>query len=171
MRKIVYSVVITFLIFVGFAVNMVAHAEEGYCNGSDTYSDGAVELFSNSEDEDKLYKLNLLDMSEEKVLDLHVISMLHKGSDIYLLVYIDGKSNLLKFNIQNYSYSTVMEFDTIVTNIALRDNKLYYLDSRNILTYNFENGETAMFIENGDVDLLLFTDYNTLKYYEPFPKK
>ncbi|MBQ7098026.1 MAG: InlB B-repeat-containing protein [Clostridia bacterium] len=165
MKKIIYS---TFaMIVIIFAISISAYANDSnlYSNGTDMYSNGTVEFYSNKDDEDKLYKLSLSDMSEEKILDEHIISMVNKDKYLYLLVYTEGKSNLLKFDTDNNTYILEKEFDTIVSNIAIRDNTLYYVENRSIFTYNFDTKENTILIKNGITDFLVFTDYNTFKYY------
>ena len=71
--------------------------DDGYSNGSDVYTYGDVEYYINVEDEDRLYAINLSTMTEHKVLDSHIISMLDGGEWIYLLVYENSASKLVKF--------------------------------------------------------------------------
>ncbi len=154
------------MITVIITITISAYANDNlYSNGTDMYNDGAIEFYSNIDDEDKLYKLNLSDMTEEKVLDEHIISMVNKDNYLYLLVYADGKSNLLKFDTKDYSSLIEKNFNNLVTNIAIRDNILYYVENRCIFSYNVDTKETSILIENYITDFLVFTDYNTFKYY------
>jgi len=165
MRKIIYTVLIMITILFAFSICAYADSNTPYSNGTAMYSNGVEEFYSNSNDEDKLYKLTLSDLTEEKVLDEHIISMVNKDKYLYLLVYTDGKSALLKFDSCSYAYSIEKEFDSLITNIAIRDDILYYVENRSIFAYNTETKETIAFIENEITYLLFFTNYNTLKYY------
>ncbi len=165
MKKIVITASIIITILLAFIIPTAANSDGTYSNGTDMYSNGVVEFYSNIDDEDKLYKLNLSDMTEEKVLDEHIISMVNKDNYLFLLSYANGKSNLLKFDINDGTYLIEKEFNTVITNIAIRDDILYYIEDGSIFTYNVETNEDSALINNGITDLLLFTDYNTLKYY------
>lgn len=162
MRKILYSIV--FIIILGVSISAYASNQGTYSNGSSMYSNGSVEFYSNIDDEGKLYKIDLSDMSEEKVLDEHVISMVSKDKYLYLLIDADNKSNLLKFNIENYSFSIEKEFDTFITNMAIRDNILYYLEEERVFAYNVDTNDVDIIIEDENIDFIYFTEFNTLKY-------
>ena len=165
MKKFICSTIIMIAVILAISISTYANTDNSYSNGTDMYSDGVVEFYSNIDDEDKLYKLTLSDLTEEKVLDEHIISMVNKDKCLYLLVYTDGKSTLLKFDSCSYAYSIEKEFDSLITNIAIRDDILYYVENRSIFAYNTETKETIAFIENEITYLLFFTNYNTLKYY------
>ncbi len=164
MKKFICSTIIMIAVILEISISAYANTDNSYSNGTDMYSDGVVEFYSNIDDEDKLYKINLSDMTEEKVLNKHIISMVNKDQYLYLLTYEDEKSNLLKFNMQDNSVSIEKNFDSFVTNIALRDCVLYYVEEQTIFTYNLQTKENSIFIENENVDFIYFTDRNTLKY-------
>jgi len=164
MKKFICSTIIMIAVILAISISAYANTDNSYSNGTDMYSDGVVEFYSNIDDEDKLYKINLSDMTEEKVLNEHIISMVNKDQYLYLLTYADEKSNLLKFNVQDNSVFLEKGFDSFVTNIALRDSVLYYVEEQNIFTYNLQTKENSIFIENENVDFIYFTDRNTLKY-------
>ena len=164
MRKIIYSTIIMIAVILALSISAYANTDNSYLNGTDTYSDGVVDFYSNIDDENKLYKLNLSDMTEEKVLNEHIISMVNKDQYLYLLTCEDEKSNLLKFNMQDNSVSIEKSFSSFVTNIALRDSILYYVEEQNIFTYNLQTKENSIFIENENIDFIYFTEWNTLKY-------
>jgi len=164
MRKIFYLMMFVSFIW-GISFNVYAYNENSYSNGNDVYSNGDIEIFSNSEDEDKLYKLNLADGTEIKVSEEHVISIVNDKNTLYLLTYDQGNSNLVELNLDNYSTTVIKKFGSLVTNIAKRNNLIYYIENRSIYCINTDDYKTTPFIETNNIDLLLFTDYNTLKYY------
>ena len=134
-----------------------------YENGSDVYRYGDTEFYSNIEDEDKLYKINLVDMSEEKLLEDHIISIIGKEDRLYLLAYNNGKSNLMCYNTSNGEYKLLEAFDNLITNISMQNDIFYFIQDKNIMSYD---GDSITYvIGNGDVDLMFFTENNILKYY------
>jgi len=165
MKKLIYSILIMITVLLAFSVCVYANNDISYSNGTDVYSNGIIEFYSNRDDEDKLYKLNLSDMTEEKVLDEHIISMVHKDNYLYLLVYANGNSHLVKFDTIDNTYAIEKGFNNLITNIAIRHNVLYYVENGSIFTYNVDTKENSTLIENGITDLIVFTGYNTLKYY------
>ena len=164
MKKIVYSILIMITVLLAFSVCVYANNDISYSNGTDVYSNGIIEFYSNMDDEDKLYKLNLSDMTEEKVLDEHIISMVHKDNYLYLLVYANENSNLLKFDIQDNSVSVEMNFDKLVNNIVLRDYVIYYVKEQKIFAYDLLTKDNDALVTKENVDYIYFTEYNTLKY-------
>ncbi len=164
MKKLIYSILSMITVLLAFSVCVYANNDISYSNGTDVYSNGIIEFYSNRDDEDKLYKLNLSDMTEEKVLDEHIISMVHKDNYLYLLVYANENSILLKFDIQDNSASIEMIFDEPVNNIVLRDNVIYYVKEQKIFAYHLLTKDNDALVTKENVDYIYFTEYNTLKY-------
>jgi len=165
MKKIIYSTLIMIILLLPFSVYAYANSNNSYSNGTDVYSNGITEFYINTDDEDKLYKLNLSDMKEEKVLDEHIISMVSRDKYLYLLVYSDEKSILLKFDTENYLYDIEKNFDELVTNIVLRDDIIYYTLNQNIMSYDLSKKDNSVLLDNGNISYIYMYDYNTLKFF------
>jgi hypothetical protein len=155
--------VILMILLVGMTVS--AKEEVSYSNGGTLYTDGENEFFINPDDEDRLYKVNLAEKTEECVYDGHVISLVSEQDEIYLLVYDEGTSSVINFDKYDYSVETVTEFDSLITNFSLRADILYYTDNGDVYSYNIENSETVKMSDIGAVDFLVITDSDTIKYY------
>ncbi|MGM9554165.1 MAG: CHAP domain-containing protein [Faecousia sp.] len=166
MAKRFISIALVFaLILSAFPMWAAAEAEEYYCNGSDMYNDGTLEYFLNMDDEDKLYVMNLADKTMELVLEEHVISMVYADESLYMLVYRDGTSALVSFDLRTRSAVDMLCFSDVITSIVCRDHTLYYIENGNVVAFNPATGATQLLIDSGDVVHLYFVDYNTLRYY------
>ena len=166
MAKRFISLMLVFaFVLSAFPVLASAESEEYYCNGFDMYNDGVLEYFSNSDDEDKLYVMDLTDKSIELVLEEHVISMVYLDESLYMLVYRNGTGALVSFDLSTGSAVDMLCFSDVVTSIACRDHTIYYIENGNAVAYNPANGATQLLIDSGDVAHLYFVDYNTLRYY------
>ena len=75
MRKYVVSVILLFLFTV--SISTFAETNESYfCNGTNTVQIGTYQFYSNSDDEDKLYRYDINTKYETKICDDHFISLL-----------------------------------------------------------------------------------------------
>ena len=70
--------------------------ESSYCNGSDLFVNDNGEFFSNIDDEDKLYCKKTPQITEIKVLDKHIMSMVSdQNKNLYLLVYVFASPKII----------------------------------------------------------------------------
>ena len=163
-KKYVVSMILLFLLAV--SVSAFAETNESYfCNGTDTVQIGTYQFYSNSEDEDKLYKYDENTRSETKVCDDHIISLLKNSVDeIYFLSYENGITKLKQYK-QNGSIEEIKSVNEIVNSFAIRDNIIYFVRESGIYKYDLNNRNDAEFISNENIAFLYFPDYSTLKYY------
>lgn len=84
---------------------------------------------------------------------------------MYLLIYSNGVSSILKFCISDGSCAVLQKLDALVTSIAIQDGISYFVMDGNIWSLNLENGKSALVVEDGQISLLFFSKYNELNYY------
>ena len=168
-RKSLYKI-LSILLALSLVLSMLpvwvnAETTGDYCNGTDMYSIGSVEYFANIDDEDKLYKTDLSDGSVNLVLAEHIISMVFCEQSLYLLAYRDGDSVLMRFDPEDESSVDLVTISGVVSNIACRDQILYYIMDGNIVSYYLTKKTSNVLIDTGNVSLLYFADYNNMRYY------
>ena len=147
--------------------SMTSFADESsYCNGSDLFVNDNGEFFSNIDDEDKLYCKKTPQITEIKVLDKHIMSMVSdQNKNLYLLVYEGANTDLISFNTKTYEYNKLWSFNSVVTNIAMREDKVYMKTNIGIQYYDIKTNTVGNLIENTNIDFIYFSDFNTLSYY------
>ena len=164
-KKYVFGI---FLIGVLLALFSMTSFADGnlYCNGSDMFVNDNGEFFSNIDDEDKLYCKKTPQATEIKVLDKHIMSMVSdQNKNLYLLVYESTSTDLVSFNTETYEYNKLWSFDSVVTNISMREDKVYMKTNIGIQYYDIKTNIVGTLIENTNVDFIYFSDFNTLSYY------
>ena len=164
-KKYVVGVFLIGVLLTLFSITSFAD-ENSYCNGSDMFANDNGEFFSNIDNEDKLYCKKTPQSIEIKVLDKHIMSMVSdKNNNLYLLAYEGTNTDLISFNTETYEYNKLCSFGFTVTNISMREDKVYMKTNVGIQYYDIKTNTIGTIIENTNIDFIYFKDFNTLLYY------
>ncbi len=164
-KKYVFGIFLIGVLLALFSMTSFADGNH-YCNGSDMFVNDNGEFFSNIDDEDKLYCKKTPQATEIKVLDKHIMSMVSdQNKNLYLLVYESTSTDLISFNTETYKYNKLWSFDSVVTNISMREDKIYMKTDVGIQYYDAKTNTIGTVIENTNIDFIYFSDFNTLFYY------
>lgn len=165
MRKLL---LFPFLMLAMLSVFMVsAHAvesdvNENYANATDSWIINGKEFFCNYDDEDRLYVYDQETKKIEKISNEHIISFVPYGKSLYLMAYRDGSSALLRFDVDNRTVKALYTFDSVVTSLARRDNRIYAAIKAGIVEINTSDGTGELFISKNDIATLYFESNDRL---------
>ena len=168
LKKITFVSVLIVLLTLCMSIGVSAYSDEYYSNCTDMYSVQSYEYYINGDDEDRLYRIDLSDMSENMIYNEHIISLVGKGNNLYMLVYEDGNSKLIELNTDSLSKTVLCEFKDLVTNMSVRDNVIYYIENGSVYTFDLNSHKSKEFLHGDAINFMVITDYNTLKYYTKF---
>lgn len=165
MKKTLLTTVFALAISIFLMITVSAEDNNFYKNGSDFVEIKEGEFYSNIDDQDKLYYFDKTTQSHTKILDEHIITMVDVENTIYLISYTDGESKLLSFSTADNSVKEIALLNGVVNNVCVRDSILYYILEGNIYEYNLLNNDTNILVEDGNIDLCYFKEYNSLTYF------
>ena len=133
--------------------------QDFFANGKTSIEMNGVIYFINNDDEDKLYKYSQSSPIHELVLDKHITTLVESdiaNNEIYLVEYIDGKTQLLKMNTLSNETEEVVHFQGVVTNICIRNNTIFFVDNNRILYY--DNNQCKTLVDLDNVATVFFQD-------------
>lgn len=165
MKKYVFGAFMMGVLLMLFSINAFA-AEDSYSNGTDVAVTLNGEYYINIDDEDKLYYKETSSHQEVKILDNHVMSIVSDSNgNLYLLVYVNGGTDLVFFNTSTHEHYLLCSFDYVITNMSARKDELYIKTNIGIQHYDLETNALDTLVENSNIDFMYFSNYETLLYY------